>query len=489
MKKKLFSYRGEAFCVLLGIIFITIAATWESPIYKGAYGFDASFFSMMGRAILHGKVPYRDYFDIKGPAFFFIEALGQLIHKNRQGVYIIECIASSFSMIYILKICRLYALSLKKTFSVFFCVIIIFFTTLWGGNTAEEFLLPLNLACIYYGLKFIKESLSEVGTAFLFGITISIGVFSKITIIVPTVAILICILVYLLINKRYFDLLMSALLFLAGFAMVMSPILLYFAFRGALSDMINAAFIIAFKRSTDYYEGFSMKWESYLIICYVGFVMSLARFKIKSFDKWFLGVLSVLTFIALHLGTPFDYYFTTTIPLYVFIIIIICKDVEKLYILENKELRYIINNLLFAVIGLVVAISVYTPKTVNKIRECNYLLKEQPEIENYRNYREIFKLIPKKEYKDVFCIESGMILYEVNQVLPTSKYPVNFPYFTQLYPPSKNEVLYKLYNDSPKWIVSEEMECFEIDEIRDFVLNNYTLITDNPVDQLWRLNN
>ena len=75
---------------LLSFLFLLVFSLWTSPFYKNWYGCDASFFTMAGRAILSGYVPYRDFFDLKGPYFFFIEALGQLIVKGRTGAFVMQ---------------------------------------------------------------------------------------------------------------------------------------------------------------------------------------------------------------------------------------------------------------------------------------------------------------------------------------------------------------------------------------------------------------
>ena len=47
---------------LTGVIYIFQCSSWTSPLYPYAYGYDASWYSLMGRAITQGKVPYKDSF-------------------------------------------------------------------------------------------------------------------------------------------------------------------------------------------------------------------------------------------------------------------------------------------------------------------------------------------------------------------------------------------------------------------------------------------
>ena len=60
--KTIITYAAVSLC---GCVFVLLAASWVSPMYKDAYGYDSSWYSMMGRAMTQGMVPYRDYFDLK----------------------------------------------------------------------------------------------------------------------------------------------------------------------------------------------------------------------------------------------------------------------------------------------------------------------------------------------------------------------------------------------------------------------------------------
>ena len=138
--KTIITYAAVSIC---GCVFVLLAASWVSPIFKDSYGYDSSWYSMMGRAMTQGMVPYRDYFDLKGPAFFFIEAIGQFFVHGRVGIFIIECIAASVSCIFIWNICLLYI----KPWQAVIVLLLTGFVAVspfWGGNTCEEFMLPFN---------------------------------------------------------------------------------------------------------------------------------------------------------------------------------------------------------------------------------------------------------------------------------------------------------------------------------------------------------
>ena len=95
-------------------------------------------------------------------------------------------------------------------------------------------------------------------------------------------------------------------------------------------------------------------------------------------------------------------------------------------------------------------------------------------------------LIPDFEKDEVYDLESGMIYYEVNQLLPTNKYPINLPYFLHLDPRIKTAVLEYMNTRQPKWIISENMNGFDDDDVKNYVFSHYELISHSAAEELYR---
>ena len=184
---------------LVSVFFMWAFSLWISPLYKHWYGCDASFFTLVGRGMLEGKVPYRDFYDLKGPYFFFIQALGQLIHRGKEGLFVLEVIALFASLVLIFKTGRLY-ISYKKTFVVIGLFLWAYISMLWGGNCLEEFMLPLNLLVLYLTLKYYDNPNL---IAAITGLCFTITAFSKITAGAPIVGLVIG-LTILLLSRREF---------------------------------------------------------------------------------------------------------------------------------------------------------------------------------------------------------------------------------------------------------------------------------------------
>lgn len=465
-----------------GIVFILIASSWTSPLFFGAYGYDSSFFSMMGRAILAGKVPYKDYFDLKGPVFFFMEAFGQLLCRDRMGVVLLQWMAIIVSAAAIYKSCLLY-ITKKHAWIVLLFFYFFYTTFLWGGNSVEELCLPFNMVCIYMGMKYLKEREWKCidAPAFFFGLSFGVMALSKITVAAPMMAMTLTVLIVMIRRKQYQYLPKCILLFLAGFLFVAVPTFVYYLSRGALKDMLFCAFSIAFKRSTDYYEGFSLKWEKNLLICDVAFFYALfMKRKEGGSKKLLLLILSVLVYALLHLGTPFDYYFITTLPVLVVFGIFFFERVEAYRDANN------LNRILLAEAAIVMVAAVFAPAVKDKLVENYDLCVHQTEAGFYFDCKEIYELIPEYERDEMYCLESGMIFFEVNQMLPNNKYIVNCPYFIELNPPIEAEILDILENQTPKWLISENVADFNNDNVKEAVYNHYEMIANNGAEHLYR---
>ena len=89
------------------------------------------------------------------------------------------------------------------------------------------------------------------------------------------------------------------------------------------------------------------------------------------------------------------------------------------------------------------------------------------------------------EWDDIYDLESGMIFYEVNQLLPANRYPVNLPYFLHLNPEIKYNVLQYLDVVKPHYIISEEMEAFDDEDTRNYVFSHYELYNDFGAEELY----
>ncbi|MCR5651955.1 MAG: glycosyltransferase family 39 protein [Lachnospiraceae bacterium] len=467
-----------------------ISASWTSPLFPYEYGYDSAWYTLMGRAVTKGFIPYRDYFDLKGPVFFFIEAFGQIIRPGRTGVFIIECIAAALSSFFVAKICRLY-LSWKGTFLTLFLYYLAYTSLLWGGNTCEEIMLPLSFACIYLTLKFIKtlkeeETVRGIETlAFFSGIAFGAMVLSKPTLAAFIVSCGILILIELIKAKRKDLLIKMILLFFAGAVFIIVPVCAYYIFNGAFNDFIYSAFVFAFRRSTDYYESFSLEWEKNLCFCYAGFITGLLLIKKDrdfGYRRLLLITASVVTYLLLHLGTPYTYYFITELPLWVLLLVETGCLFEKT--VQSADKKAFCMFLFIFSLDLLISF-IYINPAYDKLSE-NWVFFKYPENTYYDGCIDAYEDIPFYERDDVYNLESGMIYYEITRQLPTNKYSVNLPYFMALDPKIESDVLSYLDTKKPKWIISEKLGDFDNLNTREYVFGHYELYRTTSALEIYR---
>ena len=212
---------------------------------------DGGFFLYAGGQILSGKIPYVDFWDSKGPAIFFINALGLWLGGgSRWGVWFVEFISifGTLSLLY-------HSLSRRWGLGA-----ALFGVTLAGlglrvalgyGNYTEEYALLFNAAGIYLFLSmldadFAKNYLKYLWAGALFGVSFTFRANN----IGGLFAILIAVFLYDIFKRNVMEAVRVILVTLAGFAVPLLLWTLYFALRNGAGDMIYASIIFNFSYSS-----------------------------------------------------------------------------------------------------------------------------------------------------------------------------------------------------------------------------------------------
>lgn len=470
---------------IVSLTHLLLFSLWTSPFYKDWYGCDASFFTLVGRGILEGKVPYRDFFDLKGPYFFFVEAVGQLMAHDRIGAFCIQIPFAFASLVLIYEICLLF-ISKKK--AVFVMIVYLWgnITTLWGGNTLEEFALPLSLACLYIVLKAIireKRSLDDLSfwTIFILGLCLGVDILAKISVAAPILGIIASVLFSNLSTGKIKKFLLNILYIILGASIAALPAIVYFGSNSALSDMLFCVFKLGFSRGTNYYETFSITWELKLSGCVFAFFFAiLQRERMQKEISVILMAMSAAIWLLLHLGTPFYYYFSTVYPALLLALIMFLKIYDPLIIFENW--RQAVSIGLFFIY-----LCYYVPSGLDTVRTVIYNRNFDASKEYMEQATNIGALIPECDRDKVFSFMIDMQMFEVNDMMPCCRYVVNLPFFIDLYPQAKTDILDTLDNDPPKWIIVGSDFESNLPEISAVVLERYDCVYENSSGHLFLL--
>lgn len=144
---------------LLAAFLLLMLATRSSFLYICNDWDDTNSYFSMGKALMNGKVPYRDIFDQKGIFLYFFYGIAYLIsNATYAGVYVLEIIEGAIAMYSFYKIMSLY---LKKTTALalapcVYTTMIASYAFYWGGS-AEEMMFPILAYGLYMIIRYFKE--------------------------------------------------------------------------------------------------------------------------------------------------------------------------------------------------------------------------------------------------------------------------------------------------------------------------------------------
>ena len=92
MEKRISVFRSTARILLTALAavgFLAVCALSTTPLLQYNVGQDAAFFRLVGKGMTQGMLPYRDFFDMKGPYLFMMEYLGQRLFPGRMGAFLL----------------------------------------------------------------------------------------------------------------------------------------------------------------------------------------------------------------------------------------------------------------------------------------------------------------------------------------------------------------------------------------------------------------
>ncbi len=245
--KKVLSVLNSAkfYCLLAAIVTITICSK-SSFLYPLNNWGDTNCYFIIGKGILKGLVPYKDLYDQKGLIIFLIYSIANLISSSSYfGVYIIEIIAAFLFLYISLKTVSLFIESDRYSFVLAFILAVSVYSSasFCHGGSAEELLLPTFAYGIYIICQqIINKSIPTNMQMLIFGLCAGIIFFSKYTLCAMYIPIIIVMIIDACINKSFSLLMKRTLFFILGCLIITIPIILYFAFNGALYDFYNGYF-------------------------------------------------------------------------------------------------------------------------------------------------------------------------------------------------------------------------------------------------------
>ena len=310
-----------------------------SPLYGNYYGGDSAFFILVGKGMKYGYLPYRDFFDMKGPWLFVVEWIGQIISEGRFGAFIIQSINMSGAMIMFDKLIGI-GRNNRKIYETALLLPIFGMAvfSVAGGNLTEELaFFPLSV-CLYLGTVFVYygECQHKPLHAGVYGFFFGFLALIRVTNAALICAIVFTIVIILITNRQWKNLLQNARAFVVGFMVAVLPMIVFFASKGLLHEMLSQVFLYGVQ-----YTSFAGSGGSGLFLLFTGtyraalfpIIIGLAVSLFSIIYNWKMTLLlwssSIATLAAIALsGRNFEHYYALLVPVVALIINLLCVCVS-----------------------------------------------------------------------------------------------------------------------------------------------------------------
>ena len=164
--------------ILFGI-FLFVFSALRSPYFSPVHSIDSQVYVLAAKKASEGDALYVDFFDHKGPFFHLLNKLGYLISESYWGIWLIESIILSVSLIFAYYALRKYLTPLFSFFSCFAAANILRFCCNYPETISFELtILAISLFLLF---RFNKKALifmGITGACVLFTKQVCIGFFA-----------------------------------------------------------------------------------------------------------------------------------------------------------------------------------------------------------------------------------------------------------------------------------------------------------------------
>lgn len=495
---------------VVSVLFLLLYSNTTSP-FTNYYGEDSAFYAMVGAGMKHGLLPYRDFYEMKGPYMFWIQYLGQLISEDRFGTFCIQTVNMTLTIGIILLIVNLALKDCKmsacKRFLIHFSSVVfslfMISLTFEGGNLTEEFSYPVLVLCLYLCLRYFDEQKKQIKSdhslifGFIYGMAFGYFAFIRIINAAFLGAVLLTITIYLISKKNWKNILQNAIVFISGTIVCMLPACIWAFIQGIFNDMIQEVYILAFSYSTelDTLERVLLLknfiWP--MIMISIIPILILLIFLKRDWKLWFLSASSaIILFIAVSMGDGYLHYFSLQLPnvvLSVYIFITCCKEdnsKEK----WKKILKYSLS-----VIAICICILLQKQNIQNKTiyiakESIKSVLNGNPQEFDVAYINEIMDYIPDNEKDSIYLYGFGSCSqwYAKAGIFPPNRYCDWQPHWIILYPEIGLELQKTIASKELIWIVLPAGQNVWPDEINDAIFANYYEYYSNEFYSLFHCN-
>lgn len=464
--------------LLMTIGLLTVSCSTQKNV---GLALDPATYLNVARNILKGKTLYVDIVDNKGPILYLINALFLKLGGNT-GIIILEFLLIYISFLYLYKTLKL--INSKKIQRITIIILMASFLTCFFmyGLSCEEYAICFSSIGLYECIKYYKNDYFTKKQCILLGILCALCFFIRQNLVNIFAGFAIGILIKLIIEKKYKELLKYIIYALTGFLIIVIPVLIYLLVNNCFKDYIELTFLLNLTiKKYGYLKSLLnifvlMPFASYMIIAY--FIVLTYKIFIKKEIK-LLGIyITIIISILFNIisAAIYHHYLISFIPIillsynelfnytylkkYIVIIIIVFSIIFNIYVSRNNFnisqpnqliIDYIKQNTnkndKIAVIGFFDEIYYLTKR--DSISRHTYILKNNAFSDKVQKkilkeyFNDIITKKPKIIVEDISTIDSGVKPY-INLEKYNKFIEENYLYTATIY----NKNIYELNNNN-----------------------------------------
>jgi len=440
---------------------------------------DTSVFLTIAQGITRGQVPFRDFYDNKGPLLYLMSAPGFAMGRFT-GVWITELILMCISVFFAYKTALFFG-SRAFAFIGVVCSFIIFITFFYEVAGSEEYSLPFMMISLYIFTRhhFSPKNVSSPEIIIL-GFCFASSVLIRINMFPLWLGFCTVICIETVIKHDFTKLVKYILLFCTGILVITIPVLLYLKANNAIMDYIQQNFNSGSSRGLNDFTFFEFTKSFFIIIgknfCFTpllaGFIWILKDLTDKK--GYYIGYLTafILTVIFYAvIRTNFDHYNMTLTPFLVPAFTFFFKEIFSYFsdIKKNKLCFAVFLCILFSVpfLGGLSHISI---SLTNQSRKDVMLTGKTIDEQTARGDKIIFLGFPCHIYLFTQRDTASRYIYQTEGV--------------DYEPDAQNEFLMDLYTNQPTIIVLKNWNGYYhylpewYAPVYNMIENEYQMISD-----------
>lgn len=462
--------REQAVVWTAGLVFLLLFSYMTSPLFPYAHGWDSAFFQLVGAGMTKGLLPYRDFFDMKGPWLFFFQYVGQLLVYGKTGVFLVQCVNMGIVLWLMGKIyVRFYRGSgVWGNLRVLLPFWVIMASTMEGGNLTEEWSLAFLLLPLYVSMDFLAEERREhrAGNAFWYGFCFGVLSLIRITNAVLICAVVFTVAVYLAAGRQWKNLARNAAAFIAGAVVSFLVPLLVFGGFGEAGNMLYCTFVFGFVYGT---EGFGFGTGAPFLLTLAFPLLALAVTGEKNKRLWlFLGVYTAGMCVTLGMGSSTLHDYMLLVPG----VMLGVWQLDRHW--RRKKLQGKRGLLAMAVLLVCFSYPLYKlPQAAGE------MARQAADRTVWEHAAETAAYIPQKERDSVWGYEVPMRWYTMTDIMPCNKYCGWQEHYMELVPAIAEEIGRMMEEDPPEWIVTKTNGGLENRRMLRYLQADYSVACEN----------